>query len=38
MIGLAFQRDFEESYSSQGFLYIFQKPLGQNCEMTFSPL
>ena len=38
MIGLAFQRDFEESYSRQGFLYIFQKPLGQKCEMTFSPL
>ena len=38
MIGLAFQRDFQESYSSQCFLYIFQKPLGQNCEMTFSPL
>ena len=33
MIGLGLQREFEESYSSQSFLYIFQKALGQNCEM-----
>ena len=32
VIGLGFHREFEESYSSQCFLYLFQKSLGQNYE------
>ena len=31
---LHFQRESEEPYSSQCFLYLFQKPLGQNCNIV----